>query len=206
MIWFTADYHLSHRNIMKYSNRPFNDVNEMDETIFSNLESKVKKRDILYFLGDLTFNIRKAHEFFERFENVEIHFIVGNHDNKKTIKIARERCTSVSHLKEISLTEKGPRTPESTETHAITLCHYAMRVWNKSHFNSWQLYAHSHGKLNPLGKQYDVGVDNNNFMPVSFNQLIKIMENQQNNFNFIPLEHRTKYLEENLNIKMKKEF
>lgn len=71
------------------------------------------------------------------------------------------------------------------EEYHITLCHYAMRVWNKSHFNAWQLYGHSHGNLSPLGKQYDVGVDNNDFNPISLEKLIKVMENKPNNFNYI---------------------
>ncbi len=70
----------------------------------------------------------------------------------------------------------------------ITLCHYAMRVWHKSHFNSWQLYGHSHGKLNPIGKQYDVGADSNNLSPVSFEMLKSIMKKKDNNFNYIPEE------------------
>jgi calcineurin-like phosphoesterase family protein len=40
-----------------------------------------------------------------------------------------------------------------------------MRVWPRSHHNSWQLYGHSHGKLLPIGKQWDIGVDNNDFYP-----------------------------------------
>jgi calcineurin-like phosphoesterase family protein len=60
-----------------------------------------------------------------------------------------------------------------------------MRVWPRSHYNSWQLYGHSHGRLEPVGKQWDVGVDNNNFYPVSFDQLVEIMKNRPDNFNLV---------------------
>jgi calcineurin-like phosphoesterase family protein len=73
----------------------------------------------------------------------------------------------------------------------ITLCHYAMRVWNKSHFNAWQLFGHSHATLSPIGKQYDIGVDNNEFRPISFKQLQLIMAKLPNNINYIPPEKRT---------------
>ena len=63
-----------------------------------------------------------------------------------------------------------------------------MRVWHKSHFNSWNLYAHSHGKLQPEGKQWDVGVDNNKFHPVSINEIIRIMDNRPDNFNLVKKE------------------
>ena len=61
----------------------------------------------------------------------------------------------------------------------ITVCHYAMRVWNKSHFGAWQIYAHSHGELPPIGLQYDCGVDCNDFCPVSFEELKIIMSNKK---------------------------
>ena len=59
-----------------------------------------------------------------------------------------------------------------------------MRVWPKSQYNSWQLYAHSHGNLDPIGKSWDVGVDVNNYEPLSFDEIESIMKKRPNNFNF----------------------
>ena len=67
----------------------------------------------------------------------------------------------------------------------IVCDHYAGRVWARSHYNSYQLYGHSHGHLPPEGKQWDVGVDNNNFFPVSFEQIKEIMAKRPDNFNLI---------------------
>jgi len=179
MIFFTADFHLSHRNIIEYCSRPFKNIKDMDRAILQNLEESLRPKDVLYFLGDLTFKEKIAHEFFKKFSDieVEIHFIVGNHDSKSVIKIAQEYCAFVGYLKNIKI-----------EGQHITLCHYAMLLWDKSHFNSWQLFGHSHGRLSltGLGKQYDVGVDNNGFYPVSFDRLLGIMKERPNNFNYIP--------------------
>jgi calcineurin-like phosphoesterase family protein len=71
------------------------------------------------------------------------------------------------------------------EKQLIIVDHYAMRRWSRSHYNSWQLFGHSHGKLEPSGKQWDIGVDNNNFYPVSFNQLKKIMKERPDNENLV---------------------
>ena len=51
-IWFTADFHLGHKNIIRYCNRPFDTVEEMNRTILDRLNNLVKANDILYFLGD----------------------------------------------------------------------------------------------------------------------------------------------------------
>ena len=67
----------------------------------------------------------------------------------------------------------------------VVVCHYAMRTWPRSHHNSYHLYGHSHGNLESFGKSYDVGVDNNNYFPVSWDQIIAIMKDKPDNFNLI---------------------
>ena len=68
---------------------------------------------------------------------------------------------------------------------SITLCHYAMRVWNKSHFDAWHLYGHSHACLGSVGKSLDVGVDNHDFFPWSFDEVKDYMVAQPHNFNWV---------------------
>jgi calcineurin-like phosphoesterase family protein len=63
----------------------------------------------------------------------------------------------------------------------IVVCHYAMRAWAASHYSSWQLFGHSHGQLEPVGKQWDIGVDNNDFKPVSLEEIKEIMKSRPDN-------------------------
>ena len=186
IIYFTADYHLSHKNIIKYCNRPFKTIDEMNAIILDNLVKNIVPGDMLYILGDLTFDKKIAKDFFELLKDAEIHFVVGNHDSSQVIKICQKYCASVSRLKNIII-----------EDQPITLCHYAMRVWDKSHFNSWQLYGHSHGNLDDIGKQYDVGVDVNNFLPVPFAKIIERMETKADNFNYISSDNLKKGVRKN---------
>ena len=173
MIYFSADLHLDHNNIIKYCSRPFDSVADMDNTILNNFQV-MKPGDTLYLLGDLSFNEKVAAKFFDMFSGVQMVFIKGNHDSRKLQKITRDRNIPLYTLMDIKIEEQP-----------VTLCHYAMRVWNKSHYNAWQLHGHSHGTLLPQGKQYDVGVDTNNFAPVSWDKIKEIMNQSPNNFNYI---------------------
>ena len=51
-IWFTADFHLGHQNIIRYCNRPFPTVSEMDDEILVRMNACVAEADTLFFLGD----------------------------------------------------------------------------------------------------------------------------------------------------------
>ena len=174
MRWFTADFHLGHANIIKYCNRPFASWQEMDEKLLDNLASMVHDGDTLYYLGDLTFNFDRAIEFLKRFSNIKLHFIPGNHDSSKVLRLLDDKGVLEQPIVEINI-----------NGHHATLCHYAMRTWNKSYHNAWQLHAHSHGGLPPVGKQLDVGVDNNKYMPFSEKDIETIMDARPDNENFI---------------------
>ena len=178
MIYFTADLHFNHTNIIKYCNRPFDDANHMDEIITKNFLEILKPEDTLYILGDLTFQAENAEKFFSRLpQGLTIHYIRGNHDIKLANDFLLKYCSTVSLMKDINI--NGQK---------ITLCHYAMRTWNCSCHGAWQLYGHSHGKLAGVGKQMDVGVDTHNFKPYSFDEIKKIIERLPENEDFLTKE------------------
>jgi len=169
-MFFTADQHFGHANIIKYTNRPFDSVEEMDEILIQNWNEVVKPNDTVWFLGDFAFKA-DAGVYLDRL-NGNINIVWGNHD--KSAKANHSRFAAHTNLIDTRI-----------EDIYITMCHYAMRVWYKSHFNAWQLYGHSHGGLPPRGKQHDVGVDNNNFYPISFDDLKVIMSKRPNNVNYL---------------------
>lgn len=169
MIWFTADTHFNHKNIIKFCNRPFSNVEEMNSSLIINWNSKVRMEDTIYHLGDFGFG--------------EVKPILGKLNGKIVLMRGSHEKSALQYrnwFKEIhSLLEIRQHDP------SIILCHYAMRVWSKSHYNSWHLYGHSHGRLSPIGKSWDVGVDNNNFFPLSLTDIERIMKTRPDNFNLI---------------------
>lgn len=164
--WFTADEHYGHANIIDYCSRPFDDVEEMDNTIIDRHNSVVLSNDIVIHAGDFTLAKKEIAEKYIMCLNGKHVFLQGSHD-----RFLPENALMIWE-KEI-------------EGQQVVVCHYAMRTWRKSHYNSWQLFGHSHGSLEPIGKQWDIGVDKNNFYPLSFEQIKEIMLKRPDNFNLV---------------------
>ena len=81
-LYVTSDTHFNHKNIIKYCNRPFNDIYEMNEALINNWNSVVTQNDIIYHLGDFGFGTKEElQEIFDRL-NGEKYLIMGNHDKK----------------------------------------------------------------------------------------------------------------------------
>ena len=161
MYFWIADQHYGHANIIKYCDRPFNSVHEMDTVITNNFNEVVGEKDHTIHVGDFTF---KDPEKYIRKLNGSHTFLRGNHDHWMSNKYHEMWVKTI-------------------EGQTIVACHYAFRTWPQSHYGSWNLYGHSHGKLEPIGLQWDVGVDNNNFYPISFEQLKEIMKKRKMTIN-----------------------
>ena len=161
MYWFTSDEHYHHTRILTYCKRPFACMEEMDEALISNHNALVGKNDITIHAGDFAFAKKEEVQRIIKRLNGNHIFLKGSHDRW--------------------LGDSGKFMWRDTiEGQFIVVCHYAMRTWERAHYNSWQLYGHSHGTLKPIGKQMDIGVDTNNFKPYSFAQIKEILDNQPN--------------------------
>lgn len=165
MYFFTADEHYGHVNIIKYCMRPFSDITIMDNTLIANHNAIVKSNDITIHVGDFTLASKEfAQSIIKRLSGQHI-FLKGSHDRW---------IDKPNYIWERTIDDQF-----------VIACHYAFKVWAKSHYNSWNIYGHSHGRLPPTGKQWDVGVDNNKFFPVSWEQLKMIMATRPDNFNLV---------------------
>lgn len=172
MYFFTADEHYGHSNIIRFCSRPFVNIGEMNDEIIRRHNELVTINDTVIHAGDFTLStVKYAESILVRLNGNHI-FVRGSHD--KFLKNSFLKNSEIKEILELTI-EKQP----------IIVCHYSMRVWPRSHYNSWQVYGHSHGRLHPEGKQWDVGVDNNNFYPISFEKLSEIMANRPDNFNLV---------------------
>ena len=78
--WLVSDYHFSHQNVIRYDNRPFSTIEEMDETLIKNWNKVVKDGDMVYILGDFGLcPLGKIKEILDQLKGTKI-LILGNHD------------------------------------------------------------------------------------------------------------------------------
>jgi calcineurin-like phosphoesterase family protein len=155
-VWFTSDTHFGHKRIIELAKRPFASVEEMDEMMIYNWNNRVQKDDIIFHLGDFAF--ADHYPYLQRLNGLK-YLITGNHDHKNRAKVGVGWQAIYDSYREL----KGHP--------SLVLCHYALRVWNKSHHGAIHLYGHSHNNLPGDSQSCDVGVDAWNFYPVTLEMI-----------------------------------
>ena len=169
MIWFTSDLHLGHRAVINMCGRPFETLDQMTEEIIQKFNSYVKKNDTAYILGDIAHRtpVEEVNRMIGRLNGKKI-LCKGNHDKKYDPDLFE----GIYDFLEIAVYGVN-----------ISLMHYPMMSWPKSHHGSLHLHGHIHSKgdYNLQQKKdgilrYDVGVDANGFYPVSIKQVKEFME------------------------------
>ncbi|NQY06410.1 MAG: metallophosphoesterase family protein [Flavobacteriaceae bacterium] len=174
-IYFTSDHHFGHKNIIEYSNRPFDNIDKMDEELIRRWNSKIQPQDNVYHIGDVGLTTpERMKDILDRL-NGNIFLIKGNHEHAALTY--RERFTWVKDYHELKV--KDPDAPNGSQT--IVLLHYAMKVWRSSFRGTWHLYGHSHGSLpnDPNSLSFDVGVDCHNYYPLSYQEVKDIMPKKE---------------------------
>jgi calcineurin-like phosphoesterase family protein len=159
-VFFTADTHFGHGGASGIYRRPFASVAAMDLALILAWNAVVDEADTVWHLGD--FAVRQTPErvstLLQSLHGTK-HLITGNNDDT-----AVTTCPLWSSVRPYAeLTEDGI---------PLVLCHYAFRTWRGMAKGAWNLHGHSHGRLKPLPRQADVGVDARGFRPVEVRVLI----------------------------------
>ena len=168
--FFTADEHYGHDKPFIYQARGFPSVEEMDETLIANHNEVVSDRDTVIHGGDFSLYSKTREDVHKKYVmrlNGNHIFVKGSHDYWL-------RGWHDPQILEIKMKKAH-----------IVICHYCMRTWPRSHYNSWHLFGHSHGRLEPIGKRWDITVDNNNFYPLAFWEIRNIMKKRPDNPNLV---------------------
>ena len=171
--FFTSDEHLGHANVIRFNNRPFSSVEEMDEELIRRFNEKVSNtfNNITIHCGDFSFNRdynNTMKKYIERLNGQHV-FLRGSHDywmrkvSRKFNEIWEKNINGVY----------------------VVACHYPFFYWPRSHYGSWHLYGHCHNHFILHGKSLDVGVDGNDYYPYSFDEITDSMNSKPDNPNLI---------------------
>ena len=152
----------------------------MDEELIRRWNAKVPKKATVYILGDLAFHHSTTQivGILKRL-NGTIVYITGNHDKKPVLDALDQ--LGISQCQIMDIVVKDPEMEYGEQ--CITLCHYPMISWNKSHHGAWQLYGHHHGSKNGFENkltyaQLDVSVEVHNYEPVSYEEVKTLITKQ----------------------------
>ncbi len=158
--FFTADTHFGHGGARALFRRPFGSTADMDAAMEANWNAVVAPGDEVWHLGDFALGPKPAAQaaLLGRLHGRK-HLILGNNDAAATA--ALPGWNSVSAYAELMM--DGRR---------VVLCHYAFRSWRDMARGAVNLHGHSHGRLPPLLRQFDVGVDVWDFRPVTLDALL----------------------------------
>lgn len=164
MIWLTADSHWGHANIIKYCNRPFSSVEEMDETLIKNWNDRVGKDDTVYHLGDFAFRGGHPKKYLDRL-NGNVSLCLGNHDVEK-------------YALEAGFFHVGQYRKVRYNKEKFIMMHYPILEWDTCHHGSYMLHGHVHGDWDhdTEYRRLDVGVDSHDYAPISIEEVVKRLE------------------------------
>lgn len=168
--WFTADTHYGHANIIKYCNRPFDNVDEMNETLIKKHNERVKDEDTVFFIGDFCFKnsiggkkgegmLHKPKHYLDQL-NGNFLFIKGNHDKNNSLKTIIERMVIRHAGYRVNLVHN----PEFVNVN------YDLNLVGHVH-NAWKFKRAKHGFT--FTDVINVGVDVWDFRPVTFEEVMK---------------------------------
>ena len=154
-IWLTSDLHIGHANVIKYENRPFRDVDQMNRTLIENWNRAVHRQDRVFLLGDIFFKINKecATSIVSELKGHKT-LIMGNHDRGK----------SITWWKDVGFDE--------VSKYPIIMEKFYMLSHEPLYINDSMPYVNVHGHIHSKQmdhkQYYNVSVELHDYGPVNF--------------------------------------
>ena len=169
-IYFTADTHFGHENIIDYCNRPFTCARDMQAFMINAWNNVVGHNDRVYHLGDFGFLNHSTFEHILSKLNGEVYLIRGNHDQDYVEKVV-DHTFRYHEFKFSSFHQYRNSTLE------VALFHYPIERWHHMKRDMIHLHGHVHGNMGVVTapNRIDVGVDNWEYAPVSVEQIKNVL-------------------------------
>ena len=168
MIYFTADNHFGHENVIRFCDRPFSSAEEMNAAMISLWNERVHRNDTVYVLGDMFFRCDYAEDILKKLKGKK-YLIAGNHDSSWLRKFdASKYFEDITKFLETSAGQ-----------HKLVLSHRPLVSWDHER-RAYMIHGHIHNDTSadfwPLlcvrERALNAGVDINGFRPVTFEELL----------------------------------
>lgn len=180
-LFFTSDLHFDHFNICSYCERPFSNRKEMNEALINNWNSVVPSDGVVVCCGDFMLQHKiDVQGYLKKMSKLNGNILLcrGNHDMIPLSSVKNKNLIAVVDIANIDVDGKR-----------IMASHYPMMCFP----GDYQVFGHIHtlkdGKVHGLDSfvpdllsynQYDVGVDQNNYKPISYFELMDIFSKRKN--------------------------
>lgn len=169
MIYYTADLHLGHTNVISFDGRPFESAEEMDRILINNWNSRVTKKDRIYIAGDLIYRSEKPPEWYLKQLNGLKYLIIGNHD--KAILSSEKAQGYFEAIDKMMHITDGKK--------QICMCHFPIVEWNGYFRGHYHIFGHIHNAKNRAyevmreeERAFNAGCMINQYIPVTFEELV----------------------------------
>lgn len=181
MIYFTSDHHFSHQNILKYCNRPFKSIDEMNEEMFRRWNETVGVDDIVYYLGDFSLSIKPLEKYLHLL-NGKKYLISGNHDQCHPCHGSRAYRLKEKYI-DCGFDLVTPKLELLIKDQWVLMHHMPYKddkdlrypEYRPTDKGQWLLHGHVHDKWKIRDRMINVGVDVWNFYPVSIDKIIELI-------------------------------
>lgn len=170
MIFYISDLHFGHRNVIGMDGRPFETIEEMDETLIRLWNGRVTDEDDVYILGDFAYRNGNTASWYLRQMKGRKHLIIGNHDR---LTIQDEKAMAYfSSVEKMVLINDNDRT--------VSLCHFPVAEWNGKRRGGYHVHGHLHNRrdavykfMSRFDKALNAGCMLNGYRPVTLDELIE---------------------------------
>ena len=170
MILYTSDLHFGHKNVIRFDNRPFQDVEEMDRTLIELWNNRVQPDDTVYIIGDICFRASRTPAWYlSQLKGHKI-LILGNHD--EVVLKDQQALRLLEGVENLVRIVDGEN--------KISLCHFPIAEWHGWHRGTWHIYGHIHRRtdgayryMKTQAHALNAGCMINNYAPASFEELVR---------------------------------
>ena len=170
MIYYISDLHFGHRNVIGMDGRPFETVEQMDETLIRLWNERVTDEDDVYIIGDFAYRNGNTASWYLRQLKGRKRLVIGNHD-RLMIQDAKAMEYFISVEKMIRVVDND---------RVVSLCHFPVAEWNGKRHGGYHVHGHLHNRrdevyefMSRFEKALNAGYMLNGYHPVTLDELIE---------------------------------